>query len=389
MRTIFVILVMIISPTGLRPQSSPVLKNLLSHDHYSLQLSYQNGTVFGTNEFLQGLNAAGMPIDSYQVLSVRLARQTTGAKIWEQFYRYPRYGIGMFMADFRSKELGRPLSVFGFFTGPVFRIRHFSLTYDFALGLSFLWNRYNPLTNPYNISISTDVNSMIEVGTGAEFRVFPRVNTGIEFGLNHFSNGAIALPNRGVNGAFLKYSLRYDFYTNDPIKIRNPIEKFKDINEWIIACYTGFNKLAIPLKIQPVQKHPTEPVFAMGIFGIYHRQLDYKSKIGAGIEFGYIGLINPQYINYVNGLHVNRKPDIRRFAFSIFPSYELAFNKFSLFAEAGFYLYRNELIKKSPVFYQRVGFKYFFSDHCFAAIQVRAFNFMSAEMIEWTMGHRF
>jgi len=389
MRTLLVIFVLILSPVDLRPQSTAGPGNWLPVGHYSLQLSWQGGKVLQVNPFLRGINAAGVPIDNYQVLSVRLARQTTGTKTWEQLYRFPRCGLGMFMADFGSWELGRPLSVFGFLNGPISRSPHFSLTYELAMGISFNWNYYDPVTNPYNISTSTPVNSMVEAGIGAEIRLLSKLNAGIEAGFNHFSNGAIALPNRGLNGAFIKPSLRYDLYSGDPARIRKTVEKFKRVNEWILACYTGINKSAIPLKVQPVQKHPTEPVFAMGIFGIYHRHLDYKSKIGGGIEFGYIGLINPQYRNYINGLHVNRKPDIRRLDLSIFPSYELVFDRFSLFAQAGFYLYRNELISKSPFFYQRLGFRYYFTDHWFGAIQVRAHHFMVAEMTEWTMGYRF
>ncbi|MFA5815857.1 MAG: acyloxyacyl hydrolase [Bacteroidales bacterium] len=389
MRILFVLLLLIITPVDLRPKALVTLKNGLSDGRYSLQLSYQHGGVFATNEFLSGLNAAGVPIDSHQAFSVRVAKQTTGTNLWEQLYAYPRYGIGFFTADFKSEELGQPISVFGFLTGPFFRIRHFSLTYDFAIGLAFHWNKYDPLTNPYNIAIGSAINSMVEAGIGAEVRVFPRVNTGAGFGLTHFSNGGITLPNRGVNNSFWKLSLRYELYSDDPIKPRNRIEKFKDVNEWIIAGYTGFKNAEIPVTVKPMQKQPSVPVYAIGIFGIYHRQLDYKSKIGAGIEFGYNGLVNPQFETVADSLHLIRKPDIRRLEFSIFPSYELTFNKLSLFVEAGFYLYRNELIKISPVFYQRVGIKYYFTDHIFAAIQIRARSVAKAVMIEWTMGYRF
>lgn len=389
MKILFVLLFLVIAPADLVPQSSATLGNWLADGNYSLQLSYQGGKVFPSNEFLAGSNAAGVPIDRYKVLSVRLARQTTGIKTWEQVYLYPRYGIGMLMVDFYSRELGRPFSVFGFLTGPFFRIRHFSLTYDFAIGLSFHWNYFDPLTNPYNIAISMPVNSMAEAGIGAEFRLFPRVNAAIGCGVNHFSNGAIVLPNRGVNGTYLKYSLRYDLYSDNPIKPESRIEKFKDVNEWIVACYISYKRSTVPVVVKPMQKEPSVPVHALGIFGGYHRQVSDKSKIGAGFEFGYDGLTNPQYEKVGDSLHLNRKPDARRFEFSIFPSFELVFNKFSILAEAGFYLYRNELIKKTPVFYQRAGFKYLITDHSFAAILVRSYNFSIAMMVEWTMGYRF
>jgi hypothetical protein len=389
MRIMFVIFGLIFSIADLRPQSSLTPSGLFLNDRYSLQLAYQRGGVFGTNEFLSGLNAAGVPIDFYQTLSVRVSKQTSGTKLWEQLYAYPRYGAGVFIADFKSAELGKPVSVFGFLTGPFFRLKHFSLTYDIALGLAFHWNKYDPVGNPYNIAIGSAINSMVEAGIGAEMRVLPRLNAGIEAGLTHFSNGAIILPNRGVNNHFYKYSLRYDLFSDDPIKPRGHIEKFSGANEWILAVYSGFKEAEVPVAVIPGKKLPTLPVYAVGFFGIYQRQLDYKSRLGAGFEFGYNGLINPIFDTLSDSPRLIRKPDIRRVELSIFPSYELAFNKFSLFVQAGIYLYRHELIKISPTFYQRVGAKYYFTDHFFAAIQIRARSVAKAVMIEWTMGYRF
>ncbi len=389
MRLILSLLFLFLAITDVFTQSSTALKPLFSHKNYSIQVSWQDGKVFGTNEFLRGTNAAGIPINHYQVFSVRLARQTTGTKIWEQLYRYPRYGVGFFMADFHSKELGKPMSAFGFLTGPVFRSNRFSLTYNVAFGISFNWNVYDPAKNPFNIAVSSKISSMAEAGLGAEVRLLPGIYTGIETGFNHFSNGAVVLPNRGINCGFLKYNLRYDLSRGNTEKINRQIEKLKPADEWIIACYTGYNKSEAPSKIKPTVKQPTHTVFATGIFAIYHCRLNYRSKFGAGVEMGYIGLINPLYINTATGLELDRTFDIRRIDFSFFPSYELTIDKLAVFIQAGFYLYRDKLITNSSYFYQRVGCKYYLTDHLFAAIMVRAAKFMSAQFTEWSLGYRF
>ncbi|MCX6225762.1 MAG: acyloxyacyl hydrolase [Bacteroidia bacterium] len=380
---------MILAPITLQSQSLTPVRNWVSDGRYSIQFSYQAGGVYKTNEFLSGKNAAGATVDSYQALSVRLARQTIGTKLWEQVYSYPRYGIGFVMGDFNFKELGKPMAVFGFLTGPVFRIKQFSLNYDYGIGLAFHWNKYDPVTNPYNIAIGSAINGMVEGGLAAEARIFHRVNISAGYGLTHFSNGGMTLPNKGVNNHFWKFGFRYELYSDNPIKPRGRIQKFKGGNEWLLAGYTGFRNADIPVAIKPDEKPPTIPVYAMGIFVTYHRKLDYRLKFGAGVHFGYNGLIQPQFEYVEDSAHLIRKPDIRRLEFSVFPSCELPFNRFSLLVEAGFSLYRNELLFNGPAFYQRLGFRYYFTDHIFAAVQLRARKFGKAEMIEWLIGYRF
>jgi hypothetical protein len=389
MKILIALFLLILAPVRLLPQSFENLKDRLSESKYSLQFSYQAGGVFNTNDFVAGKNAAGIPIDSHQALSVRLAKQTTGSKTWEQLYSYPRYGIGLFMADFKSKELGQPISCFGFLTGPFFRIGPFSLNYDLAMGLAFHWNRYDPVNNPFNNAIGSVINSHIEGGIGAEIKLFHRVTAGAGYGLTHFSNGGITPPNRGINTFFWKYNIRYELYKGNAARPRYKVIRYKPTMEWAIAGYTGFKYMEIPITVEPTKKQPTIPVYAIGMIGTWHLQAGYKSKLGAGFALGYNGIINPQFETMADTVYLIRKPDKRRLEISVFPSYELVFNKFSLIVQAGFYLHRNDLIKSSPVFYQRLGFRYDFTDHLFGALQLRARDFDTAEMIEWTLGYRF
>jgi hypothetical protein len=376
-------------PLLARSQPAKPPQNWFSDGRYSIQLGYQKGGVFKTNDFVSGINAAGKPIDFYQGFSFNLSRQTRGTKLWEQLYGYPRIGVGCLTADFRSEELGKPISVYGFLTGPFFRIGPFSLNYHYALGLAGNWNKYHPTANPFNRAICSDINVLVEGGIAADIRVIPRVNVTAGYALTHHSNGGIIQPNFGVNTHYWKFSARYNLYSGNPVKPVMEYEKFKPTNRYMIAAYTGFKMADMPGIWHPSGRPYRVPVWACGVFATYYRQLGYKSKIGAGIQFGYNGIYKPQFDLIGDRFFLNRKPDSRRIDLSIFPSYELTFDRFSIFAEAGFYLHRDDLIKFGPVFHQRIGFRYFFTDHLFAAVQIRAHKFGQAEMIEWTTGYRF
>jgi hypothetical protein len=81
--------------------------------HTSLQADYQKGYVFATNDFVRGINVESDRIYGFQTFSLKLSSQSDGEKLWEQLYKYPDWGIGIYMADFfNPKEIGRPLALY-------------------------------------------------------------------------------------------------------------------------------------------------------------------------------------------------------------------------------------------------------------------------------------
>jgi hypothetical protein len=66
----------------------------------SLQGVYQKGYVFATNDFLKGTNIEANRINAFQTFSLKFSTQTTGDKLWQQLYKYPNLGIGVYVADF-------------------------------------------------------------------------------------------------------------------------------------------------------------------------------------------------------------------------------------------------------------------------------------------------
>jgi hypothetical protein len=69
-------------------------------ENISLQGVYQKGYVFATNDFLKGTNIEANRINAFQTFSLKFSTQTTGDKLWQQLYKYPNLGIGVYVADF-------------------------------------------------------------------------------------------------------------------------------------------------------------------------------------------------------------------------------------------------------------------------------------------------
>jgi len=203
----------------------------------------------------------------------------------------------------------------------------------------------------------------------------------------HFSNGAIKLPNFGINALAPKVSLKYNFYER-PKYIKHKIPTFDTHNEWIISTFAGMKNViydSLDVNVTERYKGVFFPVY--GISAIFNRQIDYFTKIGLGMTLNYNESINAQ-VAVDNGQIVDIDgPFINGFQVSIYPSVEFCADKISVVLQPAFYILRKKTRNQSPVFHQRIMIKYHISDNVFAGITLRDYN-MHADFVEWTLGYR-
>ncbi len=125
---------------------------------------YQNGYVFATNNFLRGTNIEAKRINNFQASSIKFSTQTRGNKLWEQLYKYPNWGVGIYFADFyNAKEVGYPIAIYGFFNAPFKRMNRLSFNYELGFGATFNWRSYNPVSNKFNSSMGAGESFLIDV----------------------------------------------------------------------------------------------------------------------------------------------------------------------------------------------------------------------------------
>ena len=89
-----------------------------------LHLNYHSGSFWTRSEYLK--EAFDEP---YKAIELRLGFQSTGKKFWQQYHRYPKYGIGMHCSDLvkdpADTAIGNPFSLFIFYSGPILAILNF------------------------------------------------------------------------------------------------------------------------------------------------------------------------------------------------------------------------------------------------------------------------
>jgi hypothetical protein len=350
---------------------------------------HQNGYIFPTNDFVRGHNTEKDTIDAFRAFSLKFSKQTTGEHQWEQLFNYPRYGIGFSLYDFHNpEEIGTPLAVYGFFNAPFKRWEKWSLNYEIGFGATFNWKYFNPVTNKYNTAIGAGQSFYIDAGLLVNYQLNQHLNMETGFSLTHFSNGALKKPNKGLNTIAPKISVKYSF-DEFPTFSKREIKTFQAKNEYLLSLFVGKkNVIFNDANIDVVEKFEgiNFPVF--GISSIYNRQVSYKSKFGIGMSLSYNGAINAQVAVDNNELEATDGWFADKLQISIYPSYELIVNKFSLVLQPAFYIYRKKLKNQTPVFHQRIGLKYRISKKLFTSITLRDYKFQVSDFIEWHIGYK-
>ncbi|MBK7094301.1 MAG: acyloxyacyl hydrolase [Saprospiraceae bacterium] len=387
-KNIFLIIFLIIS-TILNGQTDNDKITLKKFNDKIITISYQNGYVFPTNDFVRGINNKNDIIDAFQTFTLKLTKQTTGSKFWEQNYKYPEYGVGMSILDFYNpEEIGIPIAFFGYFSAPFINHSRFKFSYEAGLGFAFNWKNYSP-SNVYNNAIGAKQTAYIDLGLKTAFRLTSSLYLDMGFSLSHFSNGRLKAPNLGLNTIAPKFSLHYQINPKKTEYIEQENPNFKTKNEIYLSAFTGLKNIIYDsLNVNLSEKYEGETFSVYGILALFNRQISNKSKIGIGFDISYDGSHQTQTAIDEGKTEVENGLFVDNIHISVFPSYELIVNKVSIIIQPGFYLYRKNIKNQSPVFYQRIGLKYNFYNDFYVGLNLRTYQYHISDFIEWNIGYR-
>lgn len=350
---------------------------------------YQNGYVFPTNSFLRGQNEEHRVIRNYQALSIQFLKQTSGEQPWEYLYNRPYYGFGIYGAAFtHSKEIGKPIALYGILGIPIYRRNGLLLNYTFGFGIAFDWESYGE--NHYNVALGAEQSVYIDAGIDLSYLFESGLQFNIGSGLTHFSNGALKKPNLGVNLFSPRIGIGFNFDKKRASAIVPFIPEFKPQTEYVLALYTGFkNVLYTGTDVASSVADKGVYYSTYGLSATCNRHITFKSKIGFGAMVDYMGAANAS-IKVVNGKLDDQDASLNKgIELSVFPSYELVVHKLSLLIQPGLYLYRAKYDGRTPSTYQRLGLKYNILHNVSVGINIRAYNYYISDFIEWNISYRF
>lgn len=118
---------------------------------------------------------------------------------------------------------------------------------ELGTGLGWATAPYDPIDRPLSIAIGTRLNAGIHLGTTATVLSRDGGHLAVGAGLTHFSNGALALPNLGINNVHIR--VRAGLNVNHPTHAKE--EDASEISHsgawrWGLALRTGMRDVNLP-----------------------------------------------------------------------------------------------------------------------------------------------
>ena len=353
------------------------------------------GYVFPTNKFVAG----DYSIPHYTSFTIKYGFGTRGDK-WEDYaYGLPTLGVGFYMANFfRDHDIGTPFSLF-LFQGA--RIRQFtprlSLNYEWNLGVSFNWKPYDPFDNPNNIALGSSTNVHVAGNLFLNWRLSKKWDLNGGAGFTHFSNGASALPNSGLNMANLFVEIVYNFNREEPKSLFNnpyippPFEKHIDHDLMFMATSRNARIDTLNTGLPSEFTNRNFTVLGISYARMFHNS--YRYKFGPGIDITYdesSGITvsrqkHPETGKTYDRIKLGNFAD--RFSVGLSVKGEMAMPAYSVFANLGYDIIHGN--KKDARLYQILGVKIYLTDSFFGTFGIRATNFGKAQYLYWNLGYTF
>ena len=349
----------------------------------------QRGYMFDTRESTVIQN-------QYISLDLRVGLQTDDfdRDVYDRLFRYPHYGVGLYMGnldrivlgDENQAGLGKPLALYAFFASPVVRSDRFCVYYDFSLGLARNFNTYHPHIQPYNLFISTNNNVYLNMQFRAEFALFERSALGFGVSLQHFSNASLQEPNIGVNLVSGTLTYRAGLYKNHEKSYnRFPVEAYSPTWELLFSWANGARMLYSDFDRSSDQQK-TKRWYSTSLSTAALIQTSHRRKLGAGLDLFYFDWGRHLKEYRAKRREIQTTTRLRdNMSIGAFVAHEVNYKKIWFVSNVGFYL--NDRIGDRPQnmwIYERVGVCYQINKRFSAGLLIKA-HLLIADHAELTV----
>ena len=322
-------------------------------------------------------NLAGS--DNFLSIDFRVGYQTVGNNIYNQLWRYPKWGVGYYGVSLYNDTLfGVPNALFAYIDIPFNKWdpnRKWNFSYSIAGGLSFNFRPNNPQINPLNTLIGSYNNVYIDFGLWANYKINKSMDAKLGLSFVHFSNGASNLPNMGMNLLGAKVILEHNVVQERPeVYVRTDIPAWKKKHGLFIYQAVGAKQLS---------NHGTS-YFNSTTSLAYKYWMGYKSQLIGQIDAFYDSSNNSGEPPREMVPEWDRNNPANLWSVGAFVGYEAVYNRISFVCGWGYYLWRNYDYTANS--YQRFGIRYRVYEGFVVGAGLKARSF-AADYIEWSVGY--
>lgn len=248
--------------------------------------------------------------------------QTDGSKEWHHHFNFPTWGISASWYDLGSKRLGQSASANAFLDLPISRNR--KLSFMMGIGMGFISEPFDIENNFQNGAIGSHLNASLELSLLRQWALGPRLRLRAGPSIRHFSNGAMRLPNSGINIAVAKVSIQY---LTVPEKLPERLHPEYVTSPWQYFVGSSFGmKEVLPIG---------GPKYGVvNVFGSALKRVSRKSSLGVEAGINYNSSLSSRAINA--GREPTGGENLRPFAAG---QYALHFGPVALRLQVGSYLF--------------------------------------------------
>ena len=275
--------------------------------------------------------------------------------------------------DYHNPVLGRSYASTIYIGKSVFRTPRQELNFRLGTGLAYFPNPFDLEANHKNSIVSSRLNATLQMRFEYDVAVAEHVGLLIGLGLNHYSNGATAKPNMGINLPTLYLGFNYHQ--------QRPFVPVVAPTAHELPADIGRNFLNLSTSVGLKQLSPADEnkyvVQSVSVLG--GRRISRKSNLLVGVEGFYDRSLLRQQRDTARS--TSNLTDVKKAGVVL--GHELLFGQLAMVTHLGFYIYNP--YKSNDFYYERIGLKYHFTRHFFGAVDLKVHR-GSADVLELKAG---
>ncbi|CAE7801776.1 unnamed protein product, partial [Symbiodinium microadriaticum] len=218
-----------------------------NHYAYSFGINTFKGFVMPHNEGVRHL-AYGRPTGTEMYFNWA----SDGSKPWHHRYGLPEAGVSLTYFNTDMPPTGNLWSAMTYMDLFLLKKSYLQVTFRIGTGLTYSNTLYNQENNNLNVMISSPISYNMQGRIGLRVPVHDRFYIDSGLTLSHASNGAVVLPNSGINMVTANFGLAYRWVPMDLISESEEDEINRDI---------GFDFLFSATLRDPVRNQGTTETF--------------------------------------------------------------------------------------------------------------------------------
>lgn len=327
---------------------------------------------------------------AFPTFDIRLGWADYGSSPYASICKHPEMGVGFQfdgLADVTAANgpgMGNIYSLYGYIDRPLLVLGGFSFGYSGEFGVGMMFSkRYDPVTNPWNVVISTPVNAHISLGLQAQYAISSRYDAGIGFFFNHHSNGAVTFPNYGLNAFELALRLGMKTPRSEAERVDDGFKRHFQFGVQVSGGIMSNEANYWRSIEEDVWVNDRYPKYAFEVNALYRYCRTHATGLGADL------FVTPFCDKIAE--HDGRGETYDPISYGISILHELSYRNFSTMVGLGRYLHHHDGLARNKILYQLVTVKYYFPQMAdmYTGIVLKAHKFKAAESIQVCIGKRF